>query len=37
LKNSVADELSELLTPLREYFEKPAKRKLLEVFKENEE
>jgi tyrosyl-tRNA synthetase len=37
LKNGVADELAELLKPVREYFEKPAKRKLLDVFKENEE
>jgi len=36
LKLSVAREISEIIKPVRKHFEKPANKKLLEVFKETE-
>jgi len=36
LKTSVANELSEILDPIRKHFVKPVNRKLLDTFKENE-
>jgi tyrosyl-tRNA synthetase len=36
LKENVAREISEIIKPVRKHFEKPANKKLLEVFKETE-
>ncbi|MDI6798636.1 MAG: tyrosine--tRNA ligase, partial [Candidatus Aenigmarchaeota archaeon] len=36
LKNSVATEISKIIAPVREHFEKPANRKLLDVFEKHE-